>query len=209
MITITKASKTGITDASVATQQWRGAVILACFAALTRRSFAGNFDVLEKHHAYIQFLFPTRDLPERNLCAQQLQLHEIEWLRSDADAQRRLRQAVDMMLEFFGFELIDGDDEHAALKCQPLAEPRRALKNLNDSHHNSLRITRMLKSLGELGQERLKAPIVRALAREVLKTKRLKKLERSLTNFWIATLRDDDEREALEQFVQQMKQQQK
>ncbi|XP_064476317.1 opioid growth factor receptor-like protein 1 isoform X3 [Ornithodoros turicata] len=65
------------------------------------------------------------------------------------------------------------------------------------SLHNSLRITRILKSLGELGYEHLKYPLLEFLLKEVLKHGTLRKLQDSLVNYWIQTLQDDNDREFL------------
>ena len=66
--------------------------------------------------------------------------------------------------------------------------------NLNTSGHNYLRITRILKCLGEMGFEHLKLPFLEFFAEEVYVNKELRNVKSSLANYWGGTLRDDEQR---------------
>jgi hypothetical protein len=60
--------------------------------------------------------------------------------------------------------------------------------------HNFLRITRILKSLGEMGLEEYKIAFLEHLQREIYTTKALAPCRNSYANFWIQTIYDDDVR---------------
>lgn len=66
--------------------------------------------------------------------------------------------------------------------------------HLNSSFHNYLRISRILKALGEFGFERFKVKWVEFLITEALENKVLPNTISSLQRFWVATLRRKDER---------------
>lgn len=65
------------------------------------------------------------------------------------------------------------------------------------SSHNYLRITRILKSLGELGYEHLKKPFLLFLMEEAADKRTLTRTVRSLRNYWIGTIKDDGDRAEL------------
>lgn len=65
------------------------------------------------------------------------------------------------------------------------------------SYHNYLRITRILKCLGEFGYEHLKANFVRFVLREGVLEGTLPNLVDSCVKYWIGVIKDDTEREEL------------
>ena len=69
------------------------------------------------------------------------------------------------------------------------------------SSHNYLRITRILKSLGELGYEYLKPPFVEFIMKEAFENKVLKNCRNSCVDYWVHVLRDDTERHRLLAYV--------
>ena len=91
------------------------------------------------------------------------------------------------------FMLLNKKGNEAARKddCRPLSSSHR-------SSHNYLRITRMLKSLGELGLEHLKFPFLTCVLPEVLLEKTLANARTSCLHYWIHTLKDDDERQRIQ-----------
>ncbi|CAN7941749.1 unnamed protein product [Ixodes hexagonus] len=149
----------------------------------------GKYDILEMNHDYMPWLFPTRCKSSNPAC-QQLQLHEAQSMRQDPVVQGRLLRSYKMMLDFFGLALLDG--VKGAVDKAPHWESR--FLNLNRSLHNSLRITRILKSLGEVGLEHLKYPLVEFLLKQVLKEQTLSRLQDSLLTYWVHTLRCDNDR---------------
>lgn len=152
----------------------------------------GNYNMLENNHGYIQWLFPTRSKSKSAEC-QQLQLHEIRDITADPSSHDRVLQSYKLMLDFLGIRLLD--DVKGLVDRADNWEERFA--NLDRSLHNALRITRILMSLGELGYEHLKYPLVEFLLKEVLKYRTLANLQDSLTTYWINTLQDDKDRQFL------------
>ena len=74
---------------------------------------------------------------------------------------------------------------------------RERFAHFNSSFHNHMRITRILKSLGELGYEHLKAPFVRFVLREAISTGELANALDSCMKYWVETVRNGDDRDSL------------
>lgn len=68
---------------------------------------------------------------------------------------------------------------------------------LNSSSHNHMRITRILKSLGELNYEHLKAPFVRFVLHEAIVRGTLENTLNSCMKYWVETIREESERDSL------------
>lgn len=73
---------------------------------------------------------------------------------------------------------------------------------LNASSHNHRRITRMLKSLGELDLEYLKPDFVRFVLKEAISFGHLENTLDSCMKYWVETIRDKDERDSIWFFAQ-------
>lgn len=71
------------------------------------------------------------------------------------------------------------------------------------SHHNYLRITRILKSLGELGYEAFKAPLVRLFLEESLCNGTLPNMQHSVLEYFVYTIRLPATRRRLLRFARQ------
>jgi len=65
---------------------------------------------------------------------------------------------------------------------------------LNHSFHNYLRISRILKALGEFGFERFKIHWIELFIEEIFVHGQLRNTLSSLQNFWVPTLRNRDDR---------------
>jgi hypothetical protein len=157
------------------------------------RDWKGDYDKLESHHGYIQWLFP---LSERGLnqFAQPLRDDEAKFLRSNEHARRRLIDAYRMMLDFYGMKL----EDDATGKISRAQNWKERLYHLNRSSHNFLRITRILKCFGEVGLERLQSPFVEFLIYEAFQSKTLINSQRSCRHFWLPAVDDLEERERLQ-----------
>lgn len=70
--------------------------------------------------------------------------------------------------------------------------------------HNYLRITRILKCLGEFDYEHLKAPFVRFVLREAIVEKTLKNTKNSCLNYWLEVIKDDKERKKIRRFAKEL-----
>ncbi|XP_008428580.1 opioid growth factor receptor-like protein 1 [Poecilia reticulata] len=143
----------------------------------------GDYDKLEHNHTYIQWLFPLRE-QGLNFYAHELTQEEIKEFQSTREAKRRFLAAYSMMLDFYGVKLLDKSGNVARA---PNWQER--FQHLNESHHNYLRITRILKSLGELGYEAFKAPLVRLFLEESLCSSTLPNMQHSVLEYFVYTIR--------------------
>ncbi|XP_075411029.1 opioid growth factor receptor-like protein 1 isoform X2 [Tenrec ecaudatus] len=156
----------------------------------------GDYEKLEHNHTYIQWLFPLRE-QGLNFYAKELTTYEIEEFKKTKEAIRRFLLAYKMMLEFFGIKLVDKTGNVArAVNWQ------ERFQHLNESQHNYLRITRILKSLGELGYESFKSPLVKLILYEALVANTLPNIKQSALEYFVYTVRDRAERRKLLRFAQ-------
>ncbi|BFZ16269.1 hypothetical protein BsWGS_19308 [Bradybaena similaris] len=139
----------------------------------------GDYELLERHHGYIQWLFPIRE-GGMNSKAQPLQQHEAEAIKADFQAKNRVLMSYKLMLDFYGMEL--KDDITGQLKRSK--NWRKRYDNLKRSAHNYLRITRILKCLGELGYENLKKGLLEFVLEEAL-------IHQTLDSTWTSYNRPD------------------
>jgi len=100
---------------------------------------------LESIHDYIQWLFPLTERSDFNPAAPILDHSTIERFQTDETLRRNLERSLDVMLDFYGFE-IDGDRIVRSATFR-----QRAANWLTSGNHNFLRLTRILKSLSLLG----------------------------------------------------------
>ncbi|XP_029107149.1 opioid growth factor receptor-like protein 1 isoform X2 [Scleropages formosus] len=156
----------------------------------------GDYEKLENNHTYIQWLFPLRE-QGLNFYAQELTQEEIKEFQGSREARRRFLQAYALMLDFFGIKLLD---KSGSVSRGPNWQDR--FQHLNESQHNYLRITRILKSLGELGFEAFKMPLVRLLLEEALVAGTLPNMRHSALEYFVYTLRDRAQRRTLLRFAQ-------
>ncbi|XP_033752383.1 opioid growth factor receptor-like protein 1 [Pecten maximus] len=159
----------------------------------------GNFRLLESHHGYIQWLFPIRE-SGMNFYSQELQLHEIKKIIADKPAHARVLKSYEMMLDFYGMVL----ESKETGQIKRGEDWKSRFQHLNRSYHNYLRITRILKSLGEFDYEHLKRPFVEFVLQEALESGKLANVLESCVNYWIGTIKDDDARQQLKDYVRKM-----
>ncbi|CAN0115625.1 unnamed protein product [Lampetra planeri] len=151
-----------------------------------------DYEQLEWNHSYIQWLFPIRE-QGMNPYAAVLTKEEIEKFKESKEVQGRLMRAYRMMLDFYGIMLVNEETGEVART----GNWRTRFLNLNSHTHNNLRLTRILKSLGELGLERMKAPLVRFFLEETLCNKQLPRVKQSCLEYFVFTLRTKKERREL------------
>merc|ERR1712224_827225 len=127
----------------------------------------GDWEKLEDHHGYIQWLFPVFEpWGGHNCLATPLSKSGAAVIREDEACQRRVLLSYKMMLEFYGFALTD----EKTGRVERLADEhlfRQRIGNFNKHFHNCLRISRILTSLGQLGFQRYKKPFFERLQAEV------------------------------------------
>jgi len=106
------------------------------------------------------------------------------------------------MLDFYGFKFTD--KETGEIRRLSGDAYKERFRNLNTSSHNYLRITRILKCLGEFDYEYLKFPFLEAILRESITENTLSNCLRSCKDYWIETLRSQDERRAIRQYAREL-----
>ncbi|XP_034080694.1 opioid growth factor receptor-like protein 1 [Gymnodraco acuticeps] len=143
----------------------------------------GDYDKLEHNHTYIQWLFPLRE-QGLNFYAHELTQEEIKEFQSTREAKRRFLAAYSLMLDFYGIKLLDKSGNVARAPNW-----KERFQHLNESQHNYLRITRILKSLGELGYEAFKAPLVHLFLEESLSHNTLPSMQHSVLEYFVYTIR--------------------
>ncbi|XP_075701338.1 uncharacterized protein LOC142665508 [Rhinoderma darwinii] len=155
-----------------------------------------NYNELEENHSFIQWLFPLRERGV-NRCASPLTLAEIQMMRADKDVLRRFLVSYRLMLGFYGIQLLDEKTGEVSLA----KNWRERFRNLNNHGHNNLRITRILKCLGEMGFEHFQAPLVWFFLEETLCNNYLPNVARSVLDYFIFTVKGKQERRKLVQFA--------
>jgi hypothetical protein len=156
-----------------------------------------NFGDLEREHGFVQWFFPIRE-QGLNHQAQPLQLHEAKAIREDPACMARFMQTYRLMLHFYGMQLVDEttgeiDREVKIYEAQ--------YRNLETHPHNFLRITRILKCLGELGLDHYQFPFMKHVYDEIFLNNNLQACESSARTYWERVVRDDQKREALRSFA--------
>lgn len=159
----------------------------------------GDYDRLEEHHGYVQWLFPLREAGVNSL-AQELQLHEARTIRSDPLLVDRALRCYVLMLDFYGFRMIDR--KTGALVPSENAVERWA--NMCRFTHNFLRVTRILKFLGEIGlQAQYGYPFLHGLiVAATTGDKPLASVFTALCGYWIETVKESPVRQEMSDFAQ-------
>ncbi|XP_060692163.1 opioid growth factor receptor-like protein 1 [Hemiscyllium ocellatum] len=161
------------------------------------QNWKGKYQHLEKSHSYIQWLFPLRE-PGMNWHAKELSRQEIELFRNSKDATQRLIKVYEIMLDFYGIKLVNR--KTGAVKRAPHWKER--FDNLNQRSHNNLRITRILKCLGEMGFEHYQPPLVKFFLTETLVHNQLPNVKESVLDYFLYTIRSKIERRKLILYAQ-------
>ncbi|XP_009988023.1 PREDICTED: opioid growth factor receptor-like, partial [Tauraco erythrolophus] len=155
-------------------------------------SWWDNYEVLEENHSYIQWLFPLRE-HGMNWRAKPLTSQEIQAFKKSKEVMQRFVRAYRLMLRFYGITLINektGELERA----ENWAE---RFQNLNRFSHNNLRITRILKCLGEMGYEHYQMHLVKFFLTETLVKETLPNVKRSALDYFLFTIRSKQKRREL------------
>ncbi|KAI6649215.1 Myb-like protein X-like [Oopsacas minuta] len=142
-----------------------------------------DYDLLEQHHGYIQWLFPIQE-QGLNHHAQPLQKHEIQQLLSEPEKQKfqnRLIRSYELMLDFFGMKLANKDTGKIGRSDK---HQKQQYRLLNSSFHNYLRITRILKCLGEFELGHFQAPFCSFVLSEIFEQEKLTNTLKSCLSYW-------------------------
>lgn len=160
------------------------------------KEWKNDYKRLERVHSYIQWLFPLRE-PGVNYMASELTKKEIEAFKKNEDAKKRLIESYELMLGFYGVRLVNKETG----EVKRAENWKERFGNLERNMHNNLRITRILKSLGELGFEHYQAPLVRFFLEETLVKKTLSSVKRSVLDYFLFAVLDKQKRQELVRFA--------
>ncbi|XP_026189251.1 opioid growth factor receptor isoform X2 [Mastacembelus armatus] len=160
------------------------------------KEWKNDYKRLERVHSYIQWLFPLRE-PGVNYMASELTKKEIEAFKKNEDAKKRLVESYELMLGFYGIRLVNKETG----EVKRAENWKERFGNLERNMHNNLRITRILKSLGELGFEHYQAPLVRFFLEETLVKKTLSSVKRSVLDYFLFAVLDKQKRQELVRFA--------
>ena len=122
---------------------------------------AFDFEELEFHHDYIQWLFPLPEPSGANASAPLLTLDDIAAFTSDPALGRVLVQSLDVMLRFYGLER-DVDGDSVTIRRGEGFDVRRR-EWLTFGNHNFLRISRILRALSLLGRRTVAVALLKCL----------------------------------------------
>ncbi|KAJ3539036.1 hypothetical protein NM688_g6426 [Phlebia brevispora] len=154
----------------------------------------GDYNKLERKHGFIQWLFPIRELGV-NYESQPLQKHEREAMKTNEEVVQRVIQSYRLMLDFYGMQL-ESTETGLLARVEPESKNAERYANLNRSFHNYLRISRILKSLSEMGLERLNAGFLLFVLNEQSEHNELYNhtLADSMDRWWANCIRNEEER---------------
>ncbi|XP_053937232.1 opioid growth factor receptor isoform X2 [Cuculus canorus] len=161
-------------------------------------SWWDNYEILEENHSYIQWLFPLRE-HGMNRRAKPLTCHEIQAFKKSKEVMQRFVRAYQLMLRFYGIVLIN--EKTGELKRA--ANWAERFQNLNRFSHNNLRITRILKCLGEMGYEHYQVHLVKFFLTETLVKEMLPNVKRSALDYFLFTIRSKRKRRKLVHYAWQ------
>ncbi|XP_041273811.1 opioid growth factor receptor isoform X1 [Onychostruthus taczanowskii] len=155
-------------------------------------SWGDKYETLEENHSYIQWLFPLRE-HGMNWRARPLTCQEIQAFRKSKEVMDRFLRAYKLMLGFYGINLVNEETG----ELERAENWRERFENLNRFSHNNLRITRILKCLGEMGYEDYQVHLVKFFLTETLVEETLPNVKRSALDYFLFTVRSKEKRREL------------
>jgi len=148
--------------------------------------YFAKYDFLEENNNYMEWLFPIYGSAGINHNTKPLSMQEAELFKKNIQTSIRLVRSYKLMLNFFGMKLANDltgevtreEDIWQARYCQ-----------INSRTNNNIKITRMLKSLGQLGFERYQKRFVEHLKTEIEDHGLLKNCRDNFKNYWSTYLK--------------------
>lgn len=157
----------------------------------------GNYEDLESGHSFVQWIFPIREQGLNHMAAP-LQKWEADAIAADPKLQGRIIKSYRLMLDFYGMVL---KDEKTGEIGRNEKNYEYQYDNLERCSHNYLRITRILKCLGEVGLSHYQAPFMRHVFNEIYNKDQLECCEQAARLYWVNVVRDPKERQELKDFA--------
>jgi opioid growth factor receptor-like protein len=104
-----------------------------------------SLSALESNHDYIQWLFPLPERSSASAHAPILTAADMQAFEQSPALRASLLRSLSVMLEFYGFELIEAAEQLQVRRAHDFAA--RSAVWLTPFNHNYLRLTRILRSL--------------------------------------------------------------
>jgi len=145
------------------------------------QKYYAQYEFLEENNLYMEWLFPIYGSAGINPQTKPLSMQEAELLKSNIQCSIRVVKSYKLMLNYFGMKLVN--DATGEIGRDPQNWEARYCRT-NTCTNNNIKITRMLKSLGQLGFERYQKRFVEHLKTEVEEHGLLKNCRDSLKNYW-------------------------
>ena len=117
---------------------------------------------LEETHDYIQWLFPTSIRSDYNRYAPVLTLEERRRFARNDVCKKNMVKSLDVMLRFYGLER-----NRTVIRMDPVVFRDRSKIWLRRRNHNFYRLSRIVRSLGELGMKDFSKALYHCLTREI------------------------------------------
>lgn len=174
------------------------------------KNWFGDYHTLEYHHGYIQWLFPNSSDQGQNFYSANLSPEEAKIISSDPEMKNRVLLSFKLFLDFLGLKLTD----QGQIERNSNYETR--YHSIENSPHNFMRITRVLKSMTELGYPNLRDSLILFLFNEILQNDKLVNAAYSLINYWLPLLPNEEyekieklakEKDLINQFIQRTRDQ--
>ncbi|NWZ66365.1 OGFR factor, partial [Acrocephalus arundinaceus] len=143
-------------------------------------------------------LFPLRERG-MNWHARPLTCQEIQAFRKSKEVMDRFVRAYKLMLGFYGINLVNEETG----ELERAENWRERFENLNRFSHNNMRITRILKCLGEMGYEDYQVHLVKFFLTETLVEETLPNVKRSALDYFLFTVRSKEKRRELVHYAWQ------
>ena len=121
---------------------------------------------LEKVHDYIQWLFPTSIKSKYNTSAPVLTVEERKKFSKSDIYKKNVKKSLDMMLRFYGLErkTVSGKN---VIRMNSKTFHERSKNWLQPSNHNFQRLSRIIRSLSELGMKDFAKALYHCLTRDI------------------------------------------
>jgi len=152
--------------------------------------YFAQYDFLEKNNNYMEWLFPIYGSAGINPHTKPLSMQEAELMKKNINTSIRVVKSYKLMLNYFGMKL-SNDLTGEVTREEEIWQARYSL--INTRTNNNIKITRMLKSLGQLGFERYQKMFVQHLKTEIEDNGLLKNCKENFKNYWSTYLKLGEE----------------
>ena len=139
---------------------------------------------VERHHNFIQFLFPTYQRSNYCSYAPLINAEIVQAFLTDSSLRAKQQEALALMVDHYGLKL---DLHTGKVSINPSTFAAKQHNFFINGSHNLLRITRIFSSLTSLGQPELAVELYNCL--KELSEGPIPKLKKTLDQYWFSVVR--------------------